>query len=141
MFQSVMLAVDVNHTASWEKALPMAAGLVGDGGTLHLLGIVQDLGVGVISSFLPDDFEVRAMEKLKVELAALADQQVPAAVIHEVHVGHGHVPETILRNADTMQADLIVMASHPPDDLRSFFIGSYADKVVHHATRPVLVVR
>ncbi|MEO0363828.1 MAG: universal stress protein, partial [Pseudomonadota bacterium] len=31
--------------------------------------------------------------------------------------------------------------SHPPDELRSLLVGSHAEKVVRHATTPVLVVR
>ena len=56
-------------------------------------------------------------------------------------MGHGHVHETILKVAKKLGADLIVMASHPPDDLRSFLVGSSAEKVVRHADVPVLVVR
>ena len=141
MFKNVLLPIDLNHEASWSKSLPMAVRMVGDGGTLHLLGIVHDLGAGVVASFLPDGFEQKAMERLKADLSAFADDHVPAGTASAVHVGHGHVPETILRNGDALDADLIVMASHPPDDLTTMLVGSNADKVVRHANRPVLVVR
>ena len=141
MFNKVLLPVDANHPESWEKALPAALHCAGADGEIHILGIVLDLGAAVISSFLPQDFVQHAMEDLKSKLADLAENEVPSGRRVEVHVAHGHVPETILRVADTLEADLVVMASHPPNDLQTILIGSNADKVVRHAMIPVLTVR
>ena len=69
---------------------------------------------------------------------AFAAKHAPGAT---VHVGHDHVPEAILKAAGAVGAEAIVMASHPPDDLRALFIGTNAAKVVRHAEVPVLVVR
>ncbi len=141
MFDKVLLPVDVNHPESWEKALPAALQCAGPNGEVHLLGIVLDLGAAVISSFLPHDFVKHAMEELKAKLGELAENEVKSDVKVEVHVAHGHVPETILHVADTLRADLIVMASHPPNDLQTILIGSNAGKVVRHAPIPVLTIR
>ncbi len=141
MFNKVLLPIDVNHPESWEKALPAALHCAGPDGELHILGIVLDLGAAVISSFLPDDFVQHAMEDLKAKLADLAENEVASDTKVEVHVAHGHVPETVLRVADNLGVDLVVMASHPPNDLQTILIGSNADKVVRHATIPVMTVR
>lgn len=140
MFDKVLLPIDINHPESWEKALPAAQQCAGGSGEIHLLGIVHDLGSAVISSFLPENFEQKAMEDLKARLGELAAAQSSGATI-ETHVGHGHVPETILRIAQQIGADLIVMSSHPPNDLKTMLVGSYAEKVVRNATIPVLTVR
>ncbi len=123
MFDKVLLPIDMTHPESWEKALPMALRCAGSSGEIHVLGIVHDLGAAMIASYLPEDFEKTAMARV------------------HVHVGHGHVPETILRIAGDLGADLIVMASHPPNELKTLLVGSNADKVVRHATLPVLVAR
>lgn len=141
MFDKILLPIDINHPASWEKALPAARHVAGSTGEIHFLGIVHDIGVAAISSFLPEGFEKRAMEELKAELATLKDTALPADAKASVHVGHGHVPETILRIAHQIGADIIVMASHPPNDLGTILVGSNADKVVRHADIPVLTVR
>lgn len=141
MFDKVLLPIDINHPESWEKALPAALQCTGSGGELHMLGIVHDLGSAMIASFLPENFERDAMEKLKAKLADLARDKVPSDRPSEVHVAHGHVPESILRVADQIGADLIVMAAHPPHDLQTMLVGSYADKVVRNAPMPVLTVR
>lgn len=141
MFDNILLPIDPNHPASWKKALPMALKLVGDSGTLHVLGIVHDLGAASIASFLPADFEKNALRKMKDELEEFISAHVPAGKTAMAHVGHGHVPEHILSAADDVGADIIVMASHPPDELMTLLVGSNADKVVRHAKHPVLVVR
>ena len=141
MFDHVLLPIDLNHPESWEKALPMALKLCGSSGTLHILGIVHDLGAAMVASFLPKDFEQKALAEMKEKLETFKEKQVPAGAKVEVHVEHGHVPEHLLTAAARLGADLIVMASHKPNDLRSLLVGSYADKVVHHSPIPVLVVR
>lgn len=141
MFTNVLLPLDLNHPGSWSKSLPMARDLAGDDGTLHLLGVVHDLGMASVSSFLPDDFERKALERMKEALDAFVAEHLPGAANVRVHVGHGHVPESIIAIAKKVGADLIVMASEPPDDLRTMMVGSAATKVVRHATMPVLVVR
>ena len=141
MFDKILLPIDMNHPESWEKALPMARRCAGAKGEIHLLGIVHDLGMAMVSSFLPEGFEQQAMEKLKAELLEFAARELPDGARVQVHVGHGHVPETILRIAGDLGADLIVMASHPPNDFQTLLVGSSADKVVRHSPLPVLVVR
>ncbi|MCA8882869.1 MAG: universal stress protein [Rhodobacteraceae bacterium] len=141
MFENVLLPIDLNHPASWEKALPMAVKLCGAAGTLHLLGIVHDLGSPMIASYLPADFEKQALQTMRADLETFQAAQVPGDLSVKIHVEHGHVPEHVIAAARTVGADLIVMASHPPDDLRTMLVGSYAGKVVRHADIPVLVVR
>ena len=141
MFDNVLLPIDLNHPASWEKALPMSLKLVGATGTLHILGIVHDIGAAAIASYLPAGFEEKALQKMKADLDVFVAEHVPEGTSAQAHVGHGHVPEHILSAAKDVAADVIVMASHPPDELMTFLVGSHADRVVRHADRPVLVVR
>lgn len=141
MTKTILLPIDLNHEASWTKALPMALDLAGEGGTLHLLGIVHDLGTAAVASFLPEGFEQKALQAMKADLDAFAAARVPAGRKTVAHVGHGHVPEQVLTHAKQVGADVIVMASHPPDELMTWLVGSQADKVVRHSDRPVLVVR
>lgn len=141
MFKKVLFPIDINHPESWEKALPLVLDCIGGTGELHLLGVVHDVGVNVVASFLPDDFEQKAMERLKAQLMEFAQQHLAGKAKAEVHVGYGHVAPTILRHAKDLGADLIVIASHMPNDFQTLLVGSNADRVVRHAEIPVLVVR
>ena len=53
----------------------------------------------------------------------------------------GDVPEQIIDVAKSSHADLIVMGTRGMTELKSLVLGGVANKVVHHATCPVLLVR
>lgn len=140
MHKNILFPIDLNHEASWQRALPDLLALAGEGGTIHLLGIVQDIGSSMVATFLPKGYERKALEKMETELEAFIAQHMAGANVVP-HVGHGHVAETILKAAKATKADLIVMASHKPDELRSILVSSHANAVVRHAPVSVLVVR
>lgn len=141
MHENVLLPIDLQHEASWSKALPEAKQLAGTGGTVHLLGIVPDIGSSMVATFLPRGFEVKALEEMKSALDNFAAAEFGKADKVAVHVGHGHVSETILKIATDVSADVIVMASHKPDELRSILISSHANSVVRHSPVSVMIVR
>lgn len=141
MHENVLLPVDLNQKASWKKALPDAIRMAGDNGTIHLLGIVQDIGSSMVATFLPKGYEKKALEKMKETLDNFAVREIPEGVTVQTHVGHGHVAETILKSAKKYGCDLIVMSSHKPDELRSLLVSSHANAVVRHSPVSVLIVR
>lgn len=50
------------------------------------------------------------------------------------------VPHAILQEAAALGADLLVMATHGRKGLAHLLLGSVADRVVHDATLPVMIV-
>jgi len=56
-------------------------------------------------------------------------------------VAPGHTPEEIVAAAQEQDAGLIVMGTRGMTELRSLVLGGVANKVVHHAHCPVLLVR
>ncbi|VEB94606.1 universal stress protein F [Citrobacter koseri] len=56
------------------------------------------------------------------------------------HVVYGPPKDQILKLADAVEADLIIIASHQPG-FSTYLLGSTAAAVVRHANCPVLVVR
>jgi nucleotide-binding universal stress UspA family protein len=53
----------------------------------------------------------------------------------------GPIAETILEVAGNMQADMIAMSTHGRSGLQRWLIGSIADRIVHHSSVPVLLIR
>lgn len=141
MHDNVLLPIDLQHPESWEKALPAAKALAGDRGVIHLLGIVHDFGSSMVATFLPKGYEQKVLQRMKVALDDFAAGHFPDESRVSIHVGHGHVAETILRAAATHKADLIVMASETPDELRSILVSRDANAVVRHSPVSVMVVR
>lgn len=142
MHDNVLLPIDLEHDASWSRALPAAKALVAEGGTLHLLGIVPDIGSSMVATFLPKGFEVKALERMKEGIDRFADEHASGGgMTVKTHVGHGHISETILKWAEDLKVDTIVMASHKPDELRSIMITSHANAVARHSPVSVMIIR
>ncbi len=55
-------------------------------------------------------------------------------------IASGNPFEAILDTAETMRADLIVLATHGRTGLKRLIIGNVAEKVVRYAACPVLIV-
>jgi nucleotide-binding universal stress UspA family protein len=142
MFKTILLPVDLNHTKSWSKALEKAEGLARSfDSELHVLSIVPDFGMTIVRDYFPRDFEVKALQRAKSELEDFAEKNIKKDIRRKLHVGHGSVAEQILKSAKDIKADLIVMASHDPDRVREFLVGSNAERVVNHSPISVLVTR
>ena len=141
MFHAILLPIDLQHDSSWREALPVARSLLAPGGTLHVLGIVHDVGSAWVASYLPSGYEKKALAAMKADLMAFVSREMPEGGNVITHVGHGHVAETIIAMAEKTGADLIVMASRSPDELRTFRIASQGDRVVRHSPISVLIVR
>lgn len=141
MHKHILFPIDLNHPESWEKALPDVIRLAGQGGTVHVLAIVHDIGSSMVASYLPSGYEKQVMERAKAAVGEFIATHIPPEVQAQAHVGHGHVADVILKRAKKVEADLIVMASHKPDELRNLMISSHANAVVRHSRVSVLVVR
>ncbi len=142
MFKTVLLTVDLNAEASWVKALPQAVELVkASKGELHIMSVVPDFGSAMVEGFFPEDFEEKALAKAELALEKLIAEHVPKTVKAIPHIAYGRIHRKVLKAIEKTQCDLVVMASHAPDRVREFLVGSNADRVVRRSPVSVLVVR
>lgn len=89
-------------------------------------------------------FEDVTQQKIDLAERALAAQVAAVPDSSDVkvtrHVGVGADYEKIIRRAEEIEADLIVVGPHRHNAPEMFF-GTTAERVVRHGTRPVLVAR
>jgi nucleotide-binding universal stress UspA family protein len=74
-------------------------------------------------------------------MQAYLERVTAAGLEGEVAVIHGVPFHEIIETAKMQQVDLIVMGTHGRAGLQYMLLGSVAEKVVHLAPCPVLVVR
>jgi nucleotide-binding universal stress UspA family protein len=142
MFNCVLLTVDLNHPASWKKALPQAIEFArASKSKLHIMSVVPDMGSALVEGFFPQDFEKQAISAASQALNDLVKSEVPEDVEVKQHLAFGQIHKQVLETIDEIKCDLVVMASHKPDRVREFLIGSNADRVVRRSPVSVLVVR
>lgn len=141
MFKHILFAIDLEHDDSWIKALPAAVeNAKAFGSTLHVMTVVPDFGRSLVSSFFPSGHEETMMEKTNEALHSFVKENIPEDISVQHIVGYGTAYEEILRVADEIQPDLIIMGSHRPK-MEDYLIGPNAARVVRHAKCSVLVVR
>jgi nucleotide-binding universal stress UspA family protein len=57
-----------------------------------------------------------------------------------IEVCKGYPPEEILRKADELNCDVIVMGTHGKGIIRHSFLGSVAQKVLRRVRKPVFII-
>ena len=144
MFRTILLPVDLSEESSWKKALPAAVfclrGRSGEGGNLHVLTVLPDFGEGMVGAYFPPDFADRARADAAAAVEAFSAANVPGDIARVAMVRTGSIYREIIRYADEIRCDLIVMASHRPE-ISDYLLGPNASRVVRHARQSVLVVR
>jgi nucleotide-binding universal stress UspA family protein len=141
MYKTILLAIDLNEPSSWEKALPVAVEqATAGGGKLHIVTVVPDFGMAIVGSFFPANYEKSALAEADKALDAFVAENVPAEIEVAHSVGHGTIYKEILATVERIDADLVVMASHRPEQ-SDYLLGPNAARVVRHAECSVLVVR
>lgn len=142
MFNCILLTVDLNHPASWQKALPQAIELArASKSTLHVMSVVPDFGTPLVEGFFPEDFEKQAVAAASKALDDLIEREVPRDITIKQHLAFGKIHKQVLKTIQDIKCDLVIMASHKPDRVREFLVGSNADRVVRRSPVSVLVVR
>ncbi len=141
MFSTIVVPIDLAEPESSGRALNAAIRMAQDyDATMHVVTVVPDMGMSIVGGYFPKGFEQKALDDTKIRLKAFLEDTVPADVKVKGHVVHGAIYQQILQIADSLEADLIVMASHRPA-MRDYLLGPNAARVVRHATQSVLVVR
>lgn len=141
MYSNILVSVDLGQPDNEAKAIGTAVDYARlFGATLHVMTVVPDYGLSLVGGFFPAEHEKQALAHANQAVHDFTAQHVPNEVRHRHIVAHGSIYREILRYADEVKADLIVMsASRPgPED---YLIGPNAARVVRHAKISVLVVR
>jgi len=97
----------------------------------------------------PDSVYLPELRRLEADMLADAEKRMSefvgkkgsSAVVVETRVVVGEPIYEICQAVGREQADLIIMGSHGRTGLSHMLLGSVAERVIRHASCPVLVVR
>ncbi|MGQ4879780.1 universal stress protein [Billgrantia sp. LNSP4103-1] len=142
MYNKILLPIDLNEESSWAKALPNAITLCRTfDASLHVVTVMPDYHMPMVSSYFPRDFSKKAHEALSQAQRRFIEEHVPEEIeVHSVIVD-GSPWEAIVKAAKKLEVDLIVMASHNKRKFADYVLGPNAEHVVHHTKVSVMIVR
>lgn len=136
MYKSILVAVDISHGDVGKALLGKAIDLLDEGGNIRLVYVLEDVPPYVLAELPRETIANRRAEAAEV-LRKIATGAARDVI---VDVRGGHPSSGILETAAENSCDLIMIASHRPD-LRDYFIGSTAARVVRYAQCSVLISR
>src|SRR5215211_1099182 len=132
--EKILLATDGSEDA--KLAAQVAADLSGKtGAELHVIHAWQYVPHPVFDS---EHFEDEASRLLKEQTELVASA---GGTVTETHLTMASPVDAILDLSEEIGADLVVVGSQGHGPVERLLLGSVSEGVVHHASRPVLVLR
>ncbi|MBB3189465.1 universal stress protein [Halomonas cerina] len=142
MYSKILLPVDLNEEASWDKALPTALALCRSfGASLHVVTVLPDYRMPLVGAYFPADFAEKAHQAVSDAQHAFIKDHVPEDITVQSVIVDGSPWEAIIKAAKKLEVDLIVMASHNKRKFADYVLGPNAEHVVHHTKISVMIVR
>jgi nucleotide-binding universal stress UspA family protein len=153
MYRRILVTLDGSELA--EQVLPHVKSLIEDrhGIHLYLLSVAQVIDLAAASAMVypiavypgqPFDEQAerrRVEDELCSYLRGLEVQLKQNGIEVSTEVLFGQPADEIIAYAHSIQADLIAMCTHGRSGLARWAYGSVADRVLHAAECPVLLVR
>ncbi len=132
----------VDFTARGQAAANIAVHLAGrTGGSVELIHVTGARTANILAwAAGPAVLDEKLRAEIDARLAAECDRVATPGVRVSAHVCDGEVEPAILKRAQKIGADLIVVGAHARSGLRRFLFGSVGDEAVSIANRPILVV-
>jgi nucleotide-binding universal stress UspA family protein len=94
---------------------------------------------------LHDEKMTYTMDRIRNRLQIFCDRELkddPECVdkIESIEVVEGYPADEILKKADELNCDAIIMGTHGKGFISHAFLGSVAERVLHRARKPVFII-
>ena len=120
---------------------------------LHVIDIMMGISVNMASVYL-DEKQLeenlqkriaRSQEEIKDRLKIFLNEKVSndpesAGIVASIEICQGYPANEILKKADDLHCDLIVMGTHGKGIVGQAFFGSVAKKVLRRVRKPVFII-
>jgi nucleotide-binding universal stress UspA family protein len=153
--KNILYATDLskNSTFAFRYAITLAEALDAKITILYVLPMIDSaMEVPIITQMgeeryykLREEKSKETIERIKAKLQQLSqegqkDNRIQTDRVSSILVHEGDAVDEILKTADKLNSDLIVLGAHGKGLLSHTFLGSVSEKVLRHGRRPALVV-
>ena len=150
--KKILYATDLTENSAY--AFRYAVSLAQQhGGKIHILHVLEEIKRNVLAAYFDMEEIQKIREKGKEELKdrigkrlkifcekELMDDPKCGDLMASREVVEGDPAEEILRKADELGVDLVVMGTHGKGFLEHAFLGSVAEKVLNRSKIPVFTI-
>jgi nucleotide-binding universal stress UspA family protein len=108
------------------------------GSELHLIHVWHDVRTPHAHAFVKSELRREGREILDEEVKRIGEM---GGTVARSYLREGRTFEEVIKLGDELDAGLLLVGSRGYRGLRRMLVGSHSEDIVHHAHRPVLVVR
>ncbi|MEM6322564.1 MAG: universal stress protein [Pseudomonadota bacterium] len=138
MYNRVLIPVDVTVPDEAVDLLKKAQAISAAwGAEYHVVTVIPDVGMAIVGSFFNESFEAQSRAEAR---KALNNAIAAAGVEATAHILMGGVYDEVIKLAEKIEADMIIVGAHQPEQA-DYLLGSTAARIVRHSEASVLVVR
>lgn len=141
---TILAATDLSAAArlACERAVRLASACDARLELQHVVNTGALDSLRLLFASQPDDLQQRLLDEAREELRSLlAELHNGLGGSANLHLGIGNVVNEITRQADALDADLLVLGAHGSSLVRDLIVGSTTERVLRRTGRPLLVVR
>ena len=118
--------------AAWYREVP----------EIHLLHVHPPIPIGRVQAHVGEEtLKAYYLEESQAALLAAQQKLDVAGRFHTTHIHVGQPAEIIAKMAKELGCDLIVMGTHGRGAVAGLVMGSVANRLLHSAPCPVMLVR
>ncbi|MBW1997006.1 MAG: universal stress protein [Deltaproteobacteria bacterium] len=150
----VLYATDLseNSALAFRYAIELAERHDGEIVILHVLEELPPNTKALVSLYLGEenlrkalDQKSRIQEEIRKRLQSFCDREVKGdptctTKVSEIAVTEGYPADEILKKADELNCDVIVMGTHGKGIISHTFLGSVAQRVLRRVRKPVFII-
>lgn len=141
MYKKILVPLDGSELS--EAVLPHAKAIAkSEGAEIILLRVPLMPAIEfysrepLIAAKIFEEEQAEAQKYVNGKMDELKKEKIEVQAITQ----NGPVPDTILAVAEDSHADMIAMSTHGRTGVTRWLLGSVADKIVHHAHIPVMLI-
>jgi nucleotide-binding universal stress UspA family protein len=105
---------------------------------VHLIHVWHDVHTPHAHAFVKSELRQQGREILDEEVKRIGEM---GGSVTRSHLREGRTFVEVIKLSDELEADLLLVGSHGYRGVRRMLMGSQSEDIVHHAHRPVLVMR
>lgn len=143
MYTKILIPLDSSKTA--EAVLSYLKDLRSPTGEIHLVSVVEPnmyaYALASNEAVIQDKVQRVIHDDLETYLAEVRAKLTNQGFTVQAWVARGDAAQTIADVATKIEADLIAMTTHGRTGLARWALGSVADRIIHIAHQPILLVR